>query len=315
MPPKQREAPGPRDEAAQGAAGQEKSTEDQSMLLEDGWQSSRVARAPGAGGGAGAPAAWYAPSVGAPPREPGPFRAEQIRPGEPYEVSDGHRVACLPTGGRGSGPNGFGVSVLGWDPAVQQAGVDTGYTPAPNVLRAPDVAIGNVPETPGWVPGAPALAVEYADVGQDEDRLQEKVRDLLAGGTKLVWVVRLAEPRRVEVHAPGRPARTAWPGEHLTAPGILRNPVLVESLYDRKRAEQATLTNLLQRQGYDSLEAVRQEGRLLEARAAIRRVLARRGLSPGTAESARIEGCADLATLERWLDRAIVAASAAEALD
>jgi hypothetical protein len=57
------------------------------------------------------------------------------------------------------------------------------------------------------------------------------------------------------------------------------------------------------------------EGRLLEARAALRRVLARRLLTPSQGEDARIEGCADLATLERWLDRSVTAVSVADALE
>ena len=288
------------------------------MLIEVGHEADRRgARAPDSGRGSGVdhPPAWYCPRMGTEPQgETGRFRADQLRSGDPYEISNGHLVECLPTGGHGSGPNRLGASVVGWDPAVEQAGVDTGYSPHPGMLRAPDVAIGNVPDTPGWVLGAPDLAIEYADVGQDEDGLAKKIRDLLEAGTKLVWVVRLVGPRRVEVHRRGEPLQIAWPGERLQAPGILKNPVLVESLYDREHAEQATLINLLQRQGYESLDAVREEGRLVEARAALRRVLARRGLAPSAPDEARIDGCADLPTLAGWLDAAIVAASAAEAL-
>ena len=56
------------------------------------------------------------------------------------------------------------------------------------------------------------------------------------------------------------------------------------------------------------------QGRLVEARAALRRVLARRELSLSTEDEGRIEACTDLATLERWHDQALVASSAAEAL-
>ena len=42
----------------------------------------------------------------------------------------------------------------------------------PGTLHAPDVAVGNVADEPGWVTGkAPPLAVEYADTGQDEAEL------------------------------------------------------------------------------------------------------------------------------------------------
>jgi hypothetical protein len=56
------------------------------------------------------------------------------------------------------------------------------------------------------------------------------------------------------------------------------------------------------------------EGRLAEARAALRRVLARRQLTPGKQDGARIEACTELATLERWLDQAVTAVSVADAL-
>ncbi|WP_438030164.1 hypothetical protein [Sorangium sp. So ce233] len=56
------------------------------------------------------------------------------------------------------------------------------------------------------------------------------------------------------------------------------------------------------------------EGRLAEARAALRRVLARRKLDLSPEDDARIEACVELATLERWHDQSITAASASEAL-
>jgi hypothetical protein len=56
------------------------------------------------------------------------------------------------------------------------------------------------------------------------------------------------------------------------------------------------------------------KGRLTEARAALRRVLTRRQLAPSRDDDARIEACTDLATLERWLDLAVTAASASDAL-
>ncbi len=95
----------------------------------------------------------------------GPFRAEQLRSGDPYELSRGHAIYCTPASGRGSRANLLGGQVLGTDPDVESAGVDTGFSPSPDTLRAPDVAIGNVADKPGWVPGVPPLAVEYADTG------------------------------------------------------------------------------------------------------------------------------------------------------
>ena len=57
-----------------------------------------------------------------------------------------------------------------------------------------------------------------------------------------------------------------------------------------------------------------EKGELAEARRALRRVLARRKVLLSSDDETRIEACADLATLERWLDQAVTAASASEAL-
>jgi predicted transposase YdaD len=57
-----------------------------------------------------------------------------------------------------------------------------------------------------------------------------------------------------------------------------------------------------------------QEGRLTATRAALRRVLAGRQLTSSRDDDARIDACADLATLERWLDRAINATSISDVL-
>jgi len=190
----------------------------------------------------------------------GPFRAEQLRCGDPYELDDGHPIECLPSGGWNGKTNMKGGVALDTDPAVESACFDTGFTPDEKNLRAPDIAVGNIPDEPGWVPGAPPLAVEYADTGQDERDLQAKIRTLLGAGTRYVWVVRLTGPRRVEVHTPDG-LQLAYPGEELKAPGILRNPVRVEALYDPDASREAALRNLLQRRGYADLDAVLEEGR------------------------------------------------------
>ncbi|WP_437275911.1 Uma2 family endonuclease [Sorangium sp. So ce375] len=218
----------------------------------------------------------------APPRHP--VTADQLRPGDPYELSEGRVVECLPSGRRGGRRNGTGFGVLDSDPLAEAAAVDLGVSPQPEMLRAPDIAVGPIPDEPGWATEAPPLAVEYADTGQDEVELQNKIDELLAAGTRWIWVVRLQGARRVEVYdasisarqkAPERrsqasaraqtprrlPARVALPGEALLAPGVLKNPVLVEALYDREAAHEATLRNLLQRRGYEDIEAVREEGR------------------------------------------------------
>ena len=56
------------------------------------------------------------------------------------------------------------------------------------------------------------------------------------------------------------------------------------------------------------------EGRLTEARAALRSVLTKRGLAPSAEDEAKIDACTRTATLRRWHDQAIDAASVVEAL-
>ncbi|MEP7010936.1 MAG: Uma2 family endonuclease [Acidobacteriota bacterium] len=236
----------------------------------------------------------------------GPFHADQLRQGDRYELSAGHAIWCSPTGGRGARASLIGGTVLASDPDVTSAGLDAGFSPTPDSLRAPDVSVGNVPDQPGWIQGVPQLAVEYADVGQDETDLAVKIRELLAAGTRWVWVVRLVGPRRVEVHAAGQSMRLANPGEELRAPGVLRNPVAVEALYEPQAGLDATLRNLLQRQGFDSLEAVR----ATELRESLLEVFAARGLAVDEAAQSAIAACNDPAVLRRWHRAALVAETA-----
>lgn len=255
-------------------------------------------------------------------RSPGPFTADHLRSGDSYELSNGHPIHCLPTGGRGAKATSVGDGVLASDPAVQDVGVDTGFSPSPDVLRAPDLAVGEIPDQPGWVQGAPPLAVEYADTGQDEVDLPVKIQELLAAGTRYVWVVRLTGPRRVEIHQPGQAVRIANPGEQLEAPGILANPVPVEALYDREAARQVIFRNLLQRQGYASLEDVRAEGEaqgraegeIEGLREAIVEVLTVRGLAITDDLRTALKGLGNLEALRSALRQAAIASSVAEIL-
>jgi hypothetical protein len=244
--------------------------------------------------------------------ETGPFRATQLREGDRYELADGHPLYCTPAGRDHAAPHLTGAAVIDSDPDVAWAGVDAGFSPDPATLHAPDIAVTpppTDPETGGWIPDAPPLAVEYAGRGQDEAELRAKIAKLLAAGTRFVWVVRLRGPRRIEVHEAGQPVRRLGVGDVLEAPGILRNPVPVEALYDRAAGHRATLRNLLQREGYDSLDAVRaegvQEGQHAGERAAriadLRRLLARRfGSVPAWALERLATGTP--AQLEGWLD-------------
>jgi len=184
------------------------------------------------------------------------------------------------------------------------------------MLRAPDLAVGKLPDQPGWASGVPPLAVEYADTGQDEPQLVAKIQDLLDAGTRFVWVVRLMGPRRVEVYQAGQPMQLMQPGGMLEAPGILANPVPVEALYDPKVSAEVSFRNLLQRHGYPSLEAVKAqgeaEGEIAALRDAILEVFAARELTVGSDVRSMIAGCENPVILRQWHRQAITAASSTE---
>ncbi|MDO9280476.1 MAG: Uma2 family endonuclease [Pseudomonadota bacterium] len=237
---------------------------------------------------------------------PGPFRADQLRSGDPYELSRGHPIHVAPTGGRGGKAQSIAGALIASDPAVEHSGADVGYSPDGGTLRAPDVSVLPSEPGPGWVKGVPSLAIEYADVGQDEEGLRDKIDELLEKGTQVLWVVRMIGPRRVEVWT-SEGMRLTHGGDVLEAPGILANPVPVDALYDANLGLELTLRNMLQRFGYRDMAAVRdegrEEGRSAALRDAVRATLAARGLPLSAAVEAALAG-ADPARLLTWVVRA-----------
>jgi hypothetical protein len=248
----------------------------------------------------------------------GPFRADQIHDGDRYELSDGHPIRGMPHGACHSRAILVGGAFLRSDPAVTSVGADTGiaFNHDKN-LRAPDLVVNVDLDVAGWIREAPPLAVEYVSVGQDRDELARKIAELLEFGTRILWVVHLVGPLRVDVHEPNLPVRTV-PGDGvLTAPGILQNPVPVRALVDRDAAHEATLRNLLACHGYASLDAVREDAReqqLATVRARLHAQLQTRGWTLAPSLTDRITACSDLDRLLGWLTAAVVADSAEAAL-
>ena len=253
-----------------------------------------------------------------PVKSKGPFRAHQVHEGDRYELSRGNPIYCAPAGGRHASKSVTGALAIASDPAVEEAGLDAGFKSDDDAtLRAPDISVGNVPDAPGWVRGAPPLAVEYADTGQDEADLLDRIRDLHAGGTRIIWVVRLVGPQRVEIHEPDQAARVVGIDDELLAPGILQNPVPVRALFDRDTAQEVTLRNLLQRRGYEGIESIKAEGKAegraegkAEGRAegkaegtaaAIVAVLRSRGIEVDATAERTIMSATDQDQLDRWL--------------
>ncbi len=251
------------------------------------------------------------------PKDEGPFRADQIRDGDPYELSNGHPILCMGAGERHGEGNLVGAATLGTDPDVRgAAGVDVGHSfNEGKNLRAPDISVGIEGNQPGWSQKLPPLAVEYADTGQDEKQLQLKIGELLAAGTKYIWVVRLTGPRRVEVYEKGKAKRVVDEDGALSAPGVLKNNYKVAELFDRAAGSRAMLRNLLQQEGYEGLDDLRAQEQARGQAQALLTVLSARGLQVSEEIRQRIEACADLPTLTCWLARAVLAATASAAIE
>jgi hypothetical protein len=95
---------------------------------------------------------------------------------------------------------------------------------------------------------------------------------------------------------------------HLVQLLFAKHPELQQEVTEELRARERKAGHK------EGRKAGRRKGRLVEARAILRRVLARRGFELSADEEAHIDACSTLATLEHWIDEAVVAPSAAEAL-
>jgi hypothetical protein len=102
--------------------------------------------------------------------------------------------------------------------------------------------------------------------------------------------------------------------EHAVASQILLSLQHALGSKPKRTTEEQEFIVSMQNIAEKLVEKGRDEGRLTQARAAVRRVLAARKLARSPADEARIDACTDLATLEQWLDLALAAQNVAEAL-
>jgi len=137
----------------------------------------------------------------------------------------GEVVETMPPGGR-HGVLALEVSIRLHEWATNgpggSVGVESGFflNRNPDTVRGPDVFyVGpeRVPDT--GVPEAfwnvaPDLAAEIVSPGERADDVREKVRDYLAAGTRLVWLV-YPRTREVVVFTPDGLARTYGDGDSL----------------------------------------------------------------------------------------------------
>ena len=136
--------------------------------------------------------------------------------------------------------------------------------------------------------------------------------------------MRLIGPRRVEVWLQDGSTALYLPGQHISAPGILRRPVPVAALFDPEMAREAAWLNMLARHGYSDLDEVRQEGHAIgrqegrqegqveTLRATLLAVVEARGLALSTEARETVLGCTAPERLSEWVRRAAVASGALE---
>ena len=112
---------------------------------------------------------------------------------------------------------------------------------APDVVRIPDasfvswerVPAEGVPE--GFWPGAPDLAVEVVSPGDRADDIHDKVREYLAAGTRLVWVL-WPRHRAITIYEPGGRFTELGAGDTLDGGAVLPGfRVGVEAIFAIRR--------------------------------------------------------------------------------
>ena len=127
-----------------------------------------------------------------------------------YELVDGEVVELAPVNEQ-HGDTAFNISgalfVYSRQHGIGRGGVETGYRVRqnPDTVRGPDISFNlRSRETeerpvPGFVPGAPDIAVEVVSPSNTSGEMERKVGEYLAAGSQRVWVADPAS-RSVAVH-------------------------------------------------------------------------------------------------------------------
>ena len=166
---------------------------------------------------------------------PKPLTAEEfwLLPGDGKfrELVRGEVVETVPPGGiHGAVALRLGARLEAWARGGPggYTGVESGFflSRNPDTVRGPDVSYvraERIPETglpEAFWDIAPDLAVEVVSPGESAEEVREKVRDYLAAGTGLVWVV-YPRTREVVVHTPDGLSRAHGEGAALEGFDVL----------------------------------------------------------------------------------------------
>jgi Uma2 family endonuclease len=123
--------------------------------------------------------------------------------GRRLELINGEIVEMVPTGGEHGEVGGdlFGliwshnrIHKLGRVTNAETGYVLTIYNDGKAYVRAPDIGFVSIRRAPepfarGFVPMPPDLAVEVVSPGDEADEVEEKVRNYLQYGVRMVWLV------------------------------------------------------------------------------------------------------------------------------
>ena len=129
-----------------------------------------------------------------------------------WELIDGELVAMTPSGAEASTAGSNLDAMVNAHVRRHRLGftfnAEGGFRPDPasETLRSPDVAFVAKDRLPkerqtGFFDGAPDLTVEVISPSETATEVEAKVRDYLAAGTKLVWLV-YPDEKMVRVHRP-----------------------------------------------------------------------------------------------------------------
>lgn len=164
----------------------------------------------------------------------------------------------------------------------------------------------------------------------------EKAAHMHARGVRRIFAVFVKKPRVAEWSAERRTWRTLDPASRIEDPCLVK-PIAVTALLDAAAAERAAFEGLVARGGpavkewesatwsagnsegrmegkAEGLAEGKVEGTVEATAAAVLKILKARGLAVSAAERAKILRCRDLDRLDRWLGRAVRAASTADVL-
>jgi Uma2 family endonuclease len=150
------------------------------------------------------------------------------------ELVDGEVVEMTPVGGVHGRVSGIVYRALaehvdthgGGEVLVGDVGFVLALPADPERVRAPDVAFvraerlpeGRLPQ--GFLRGAPDLAVEVLSPSDNPLDVQQKIRDYLEAGARLVWVI-TPQAKTVTVYRPDGSARLLRDAEHLDGEDLL----------------------------------------------------------------------------------------------